>query len=28
VTFEEIKRDLEADLLKKRTKKSERVPTE
>jgi predicted transcriptional regulator len=28
VTFEEIKRDLEADLLKKRTKKSERLSTE
>jgi predicted transcriptional regulator len=28
VTFEKIKRDLEADLLEERTKKSERVSTE
>lgn len=28
VTFEEIKRDLEVDLLKERTKKSQKVPTE
>jgi predicted transcriptional regulator len=28
VTFEEIKRDLEADLLEERTKKSERISTE
>jgi predicted transcriptional regulator len=28
VTFEEIKRDLEADLLEERTKKSDRVSTE
>jgi len=28
VTFEEIKRDLEADLLEERTKKSENVSTE
>jgi predicted transcriptional regulator len=28
VTFEEIKRDLEADLLEERTKKSENVPIE
>jgi predicted transcriptional regulator len=28
VTFEEIKRDLEVDLLKERTKKSQKVPTD
>jgi metal-responsive CopG/Arc/MetJ family transcriptional regulator len=28
VSFEEIKRDLEVDLLKERTKKSQEVPTE
>ena len=28
VTVEEIKRDLKADLLKERTKKSQKVPTE